>query len=74
VLWWHEVAVQTFCLARLKTACCGLYFENVLDLCFGEVADEYQAKEKLALVPNMMEVQREDQRRMKTEASKIMDS
>jgi len=25
-----------------------------LDLCFGELGDEYQAKEKLALIPNMM--------------------
>ena len=74
MLWWHRVAVRTFCLARLKTAGCGLYFKNVLDLCFGEVGDEYQAKEKLALIPNMIEVQREDQGRMKTEASKNTDS
>jgi len=25
-----------------------------LDLCFGELGDEFQAKEKLALIPNMM--------------------
>jgi len=74
VLWWHGVAVRTFCLAQLKTTSCGLNFDNVLDLCVGEVWDEYQAKEELALIPNMMEVQREDQGRMKTEASKNTDS
>jgi len=31
-----------------------------LDFYFGELGDEYQAKKKLALIPNMMDLQREE--------------
>jgi len=42
-----------------------------LDLCLRELGDEYQAKKKLALIPNMMYLPRvQDNTQIKSEAYK----
>jgi len=42
-----------------------------LDLCFGELGDEYQAKEKLSLIPTMMYLPRvQANTQIKSEAHK----
>jgi len=61
VLWWHDRAMVArgggvvFMPGRAENSkFCGLCLGVCLDLCFGEHGDEYQAKEKLALIPKLM--------------------